>query len=138
MPRHIQDQFYIQIFKEKISKIKLFQTPNQKQVKKTTFLDDKCIAYFASLFDIEVFKPSEFVYKEEYISEKIFFVTKGRVRLLEPNNFFQFDVKEGDIFGDLEFFRGFTRLILLNIHNLQDLLIVIPTIQQITILVMPE
>lgn len=110
LPRDIQQQFYIKIYKDKISKIKLFQNPANSEEDVGTFLDDKGIAYFASLFEIESYSPGQFVYKEEYISDNLFFITKGRVRLIEPNNFFKFEVKQGDIFGDLEFFRGFTRL----------------------------
>lgn len=111
LPREIQQKFYIKIYKDKISKIKLFQNAiNQNKDNNGTFLDDKGIAYFASLFEIESYNPGEFVYMEEYISDKIFFITSGKVRLIEPNNFFKFEIKQGDIFGDLEFFRGFTRL----------------------------
>ena len=95
--------------------LKDLKNPEKAKTGSKTYLDDKGIAYFVSLFKIESYSPGEFIYKADYIADKMFFVVKGKVELREQNNFFVFEVGEGEIFGDIEFFEGVTRL--MDVYN---------------------
>lgn len=112
LPKNLQDDFYAKIYKNKIDKIGLFnkKDPNGDD-EDTLLLDDKGIAYFSSLFTFETYEPGEFVYKPEYVSNKVFFIVKGKAEMREPNNFFAFEIHQGDTFGDMEFFENLTRLV---------------------------
>ena len=111
LPLNLKKEFYYQMYEEKIQRIKLFKdTDNMYPKNDGIILDRTGILLFATQFEIQTFKPGQIIYEADYIAEKVFFIISGQVELTEPNNFFKIQLSEGDTFGEMEFFKGLTRL----------------------------